>query len=128
MEAEGAPVDNKTDKVDIKFRLVDGSDIGPHQYDSTSTVETLKNKILESWPKDKENGPKDIKGLKLIINGKILENNKKVSEFLIMPPGVAEKGVITMHAVVQNPVVDKSKDRKKDGNTPIKSSCSCSIM
>lgn len=125
MEAE-APVDIKT--VDIKFRLVDGSDIGPLKFASTSTVETLKNKILERWPEGKANGPKDTKVLKLIINGKILENDKKISDSSIMLPGVAGTDFITMHVLVQNPTVDKSKDKKKD-DTPKKSNkCSCSIM
>lgn len=37
--------------MDIKFRLYDGSDIGPFQYSSTSTVDMLKQRIVADWPK-----------------------------------------------------------------------------
>ena len=37
--------------VDIKFRLYDGSDIGPFRYSATSTVDMLKQRIVSDWPK-----------------------------------------------------------------------------
>lgn len=37
--------------VDIKFRLADGSDIGPNKYSPSSTVGFLKEKIISQWPK-----------------------------------------------------------------------------
>lgn len=39
------------DLVELKFRLYDGSDIGPFQYSPTSTVATLKERIVAEWPK-----------------------------------------------------------------------------
>ena len=39
------------DLVDIKFRLYDGSDIGPFRYSSASTVDMLKQRIVADWPK-----------------------------------------------------------------------------
>lgn len=39
------------DLVDIKFRLYDGSDIGPFRYSSASTVDMLKQRIVSDWPK-----------------------------------------------------------------------------
>jgi hypothetical protein len=39
------------DLVDIKFRLYDGSDIGPFRYSSTSTVDMLKQRIVSDWPR-----------------------------------------------------------------------------
>ena len=39
------------DLVDIKFRLYDGSDIGPYRYSAASTVEMLKERIVSEWPK-----------------------------------------------------------------------------
>ncbi|GAY56287.1 hypothetical protein CUMW_170710 [Citrus unshiu] len=38
--------------IDIKFRLYDGSDIGPFRYSSASTVDMLKQRIVSDWPKD----------------------------------------------------------------------------
>lgn len=37
--------------MDIKFRLYDGSDIGPFRYSSASTVDMLKQRIVADWPK-----------------------------------------------------------------------------
>jgi hypothetical protein len=40
------------DMVDIKFRLYDGSDIGPFRCSSsTSTVDMLKQRIVSDWPR-----------------------------------------------------------------------------
>ena len=39
------------DLVDVKFRLYDGSDIGPFRYSATSTVDMLKQRIVSDWPK-----------------------------------------------------------------------------
>jgi hypothetical protein len=39
------------DLVDIKFRLYDGSDIGPFRYSSAATVDMLKQRIVSDWPK-----------------------------------------------------------------------------
>lgn len=37
--------------IDVKFRLADGSDIGPSKYSSVTTVGSLKEKIISQWPK-----------------------------------------------------------------------------
>ncbi|KAK2968774.1 hypothetical protein RJ640_028167 [Escallonia rubra] len=37
--------------VELKFRLYDGSDIGPFQYSPASTVAMLKERIVAEWPK-----------------------------------------------------------------------------
>ncbi|KAH0734205.1 hypothetical protein KY285_009912 [Solanum tuberosum] len=37
--------------VEIKFRLADGSDIGPNKYASSTTVASLKDKLIAQWPK-----------------------------------------------------------------------------
>lgn len=39
------------DLVDIKFRLYDGSDMGPFRYSSAATVDMLKQRIVSDWPK-----------------------------------------------------------------------------
>lgn len=39
------------DLIDIKFRLYDGSDIGPFRYSSASTIDVLKQRIVSDWPK-----------------------------------------------------------------------------
>lgn len=39
------------ESVDIKFRLYDGSDIGPFRYSAASTVDFLKQRVVSDWPK-----------------------------------------------------------------------------
>lgn len=39
------------DELEIKFRLADGSDIGPKCFPTTTSVAVLKESILAQWPK-----------------------------------------------------------------------------
>ncbi|CAN1146212.1 Membrane-anchored ubiquitin-fold protein 2 [Linum perenne] len=94
------------DQLDIKFRLTDGSDIGPKSFPAASSVAMLKETVLAQWPKEKENGPRTVKDVKLISAGRILENNRTIGECrspLCDVPG----GVTTMHVVVQPPSTEK---------------------
>ncbi|KAK4477582.1 hypothetical protein RD792_016817 [Penstemon davidsonii] len=94
------------DQLEIKFRLIDGTDIGPRNFPVATSVSTLKENIIAQWPKEKENGPRTVKDIKLISAGRILENNKTVAECkstLCDIPG----GVTTMHVVVQPPPLEK---------------------
>ncbi|KAI3503276.1 hypothetical protein L1887_31716 [Cichorium endivia] len=96
------------DSLEIRFRLIDGSDIGPKSFPAAASVSTLKESILSQWPKEKENAPKTVKDLKIINAGKILENNRTVGECrspLCDVPG----GVTTMHVVVSQPPQEKEK-------------------
>ncbi|KAB5520910.1 hypothetical protein DKX38_025229 [Salix brachista] len=112
--------------VELKFRLYDGSDIGPFRYSPASTVAMLKERIVADWPKDKKIAPKAANDVKLINAGKILENNKTVGQCRV-PFGDLPKGVITMHVVVQ-PSLAKAKAEKKVDDAPRKHFCSCSIL
>nr|UZN45086.1 membrane-anchored ubiquitin-fold protein 3 [Cynanchum auriculatum] len=112
--------------VDIKFRLADGSDIGPNKYSPSSTVGFLKEKIIGQWPKDKENGPKTINDVKLINAGRILENNKTLAESRL-PVAEVAGGVITMHVVVRPPLSEKNSDKLQDDSTK-KGGCGCTIL
>lgn len=42
------------DLVELKFRLYDGSDIGPFQYSPTSTIGMVKERIVAEWPKGED--------------------------------------------------------------------------
>lgn len=39
------------DLMELKFRLADGTDIGPSKYSQFMTVASLKEKIIAQWPK-----------------------------------------------------------------------------
>ncbi|XP_056173270.1 membrane-anchored ubiquitin-fold protein 6 isoform X1 [Syzygium oleosum] len=112
--------------IEIKFRLADGSDIGPSRYSPAMTVASLKEKVVAHWPRDKENGPKTLNDVKLIHAGKILENNKTLAESRLQV-GELPGGVITMHVVVRPPNPDK-KNEKLQNESMGKTGCSCSIL
>ncbi|KAM1164104.1 hypothetical protein ACFX2J_023510 [Malus domestica] len=102
------------DQLEIKFRLTDGSDIGPKSFPAATSVVNLKESILAQWPKEKDNGPRTVKDVKLISAGRILENNRTVAECrspLCDVPG----GVTTMHVVVQPPSQEKGIGKALDG-------------
>lgn len=44
------------DLVELKFRLYDGSDVGPFQYSPTATVAMLKERLVSEWPKGELRG------------------------------------------------------------------------
>ncbi|KAK9678128.1 hypothetical protein RND81_11G189700 [Saponaria officinalis] len=112
--------------IELKFRLNDGSDIGPFRYPPSSSVALLKDTILANWPKDIKLAPKSANDIKIVSGGKILENSRTVGQCR-MPFDDLEKAVITMHVVVQ-PSVTKSKTEKKIHDSDKKSICSCSIL
>ncbi|PRQ53433.1 putative membrane-anchored protein [Rosa chinensis] len=109
------------DQLEIKFRLSDGSDIGPKSFPAATSVSTLKESILAQWPKDKENGPRTVKDVKLISAGKILENNRTVGECRSPICDVPT----TMHVVVQPP---SSEKEKKMTSEPKQNKCVCVIL
>lgn len=113
------------DLIDIKFRLADGTDIGPNKYAPPTTVASLKENIVAHWPQEKENGPKTMNDMKLIHAGKILENNRTLAECRV-PVGELPGGVITMHVVLRPPST-KNND-KLQNDSPEKNGCSCSIL
>lgn len=112
--------------LEVKFRLHDGTDIGPGRYLSATTVATLKESVLAQWPKEKENGPRTINDVKLINAGKILENNKTLGECrgpICDLPG----GVITMLVVLRPPSAEKGNE-KQPSDTPRDGKCMCIIL
>ncbi|KAF5755455.1 putative Ubiquitin domain-containing protein [Helianthus annuus] len=114
------------DFLELKFRLFDGSDIGPFRDPPASTVAMLKERIVTEWPKDKKGGPKSANDIKLINAGKILENNKTIEQCRT-PFGELPKGVITMHAVVHVSLT-KAKTEKKIDEASKKNGCACTIL
>ncbi|MBA0739493.1 hypothetical protein Gogos_012760 [Gossypium gossypioides] len=113
--------------VEIKFRLYDGSDMGPFRYSPASTIAMLKERIVAEWPKDKKIAPKGANDIKLINAGKILENNKIVGQCRVHFGDLPE-AVITMHVVVQPSVTKVKTAEKKVDEPPRNNLCSCSIM
>ncbi|OWM79921.1 hypothetical protein CDL15_Pgr006225 [Punica granatum] len=114
------------DLVELKFRLADGSDIGPAKYSLGTTVASLKEKVVSQWPRDKDCGPRTINDVKLIHAGKILENNRTLADSRL-PIGEFPRGVITMHVVLRPLRPDKNKGKPEEDNVK-KTRCSCMIL
>lgn len=112
--------------VELKFRIYDGTDICHNSYVSSTTIAALKQKLVSEWPQGKSVVPKSLMDLKLIHLGKVLENNKTLSESGVRD-GAFAGGVITMHVVVQ-PVIAKKKSAKKQDDTGRLNSCGCTIL
>ncbi|XP_010420206.1 PREDICTED: membrane-anchored ubiquitin-fold protein 2 [Camelina sativa] len=113
------------DQLEIKFRLNDGSDIGPKWFPDATTVATLKETVVAQWPKDKENGPKTVKDVKLISAGRILENNKTVGDCR-SPVCNLPGAVTTMHVIIQHQVIEQEKKKKKPkGDVKKHNKCVC---
>lgn len=111
------------DQLEIKFRLTDGSDIGPRNFPVATSIATLKESIIAQWPREKEEGPHTVKDIKLISAGRILENNRTVGECrspLCDIPGA----VTTMHVVVQ----PQLENEMKSSSDPKQNKCVCVIL
>ncbi|KAL1210103.1 Membrane-anchored ubiquitin-fold protein 4 [Cardamine amara subsp. amara] len=116
------------DLVELKFRLFDGSDIGPFQYPPTATVSVLKERIVSEWPNDKTVVPNSASEIKLINNGRVLENAKTVEQCKT-PFDDDVDSVITMHVVVQpSGSKEKPERRTRQQEAPTNCGCCCTIM
>lgn len=111
--------------VDLKFRLFDGSDIGPEKFGPATTVVALKETILRLWPTDKGVLPKSINDVKLINAGKVLENGKTLSESRVMM-GEIPGGVITMLVVLRPS--SEAKAASSGGEDGKQGGCGCIIL
>ncbi|XP_028073892.1 membrane-anchored ubiquitin-fold protein 3-like [Camellia sinensis] len=112
--------------IELKFRIYDGTDIAHTTYAPSTTVATLKQRLVAEWPQDKSVVPKSVSDLKLIHAGKVLENIKTLEESKINI-GDLPGGVITMHVVVQPPVAKKKTDKSQE-EMQKKNPCSCTIL
>ncbi|XP_039118588.1 LOW QUALITY PROTEIN: membrane-anchored ubiquitin-fold protein 2-like [Dioscorea cayenensis subsp. rotundata] len=107
------------DLVELKFRLFDGTDIGPIGYSSASTIAMLKERIVSEWPRDKKIIPKAANDVKLISAGKILEDNKTVAQ--CRPPFDELLGGVTIMHVVVQPSLPKAKSGKLQSYSSLQS-------
>ncbi|XP_075520561.1 membrane-anchored ubiquitin-fold protein 3-like [Primulina tabacum] len=114
-------------RLELKFRIFDGTDIGHGTYSHSITAATLKQRLLSQWPRDKSIVPKSVNDMKLIHAGKFLENGKTLAESRVAQVGELSGGVITMHVVVQLPVAKRKID-KKQAKKQKQGSCSCTIL
>nr|GMD22097.1 membrane-anchored ubiquitin-fold protein 3-like [Ipomoea batatas] len=114
------------ERIELRFRIFDGTDICQGIYARSTTITSLKQRLLAEWPQDKSVVPKSSSDIKLIHAGKVLENGRTLGDSRVHI-GDLPGGVITMHVVVQPQLTKKKSDKnqreKEKGN-----SCSCSIL
>ncbi|XP_020593585.1 membrane-anchored ubiquitin-fold protein 1 [Phalaenopsis equestris] len=114
------------EQLEIRFRLGDGSDIGPKSYSMATTVIALKESIIAEWPKEMENQPRTVNDLTLINAGRILENKNTLEECRSTIFDLTT--ATTMHVVVRPPPsiereIKKKRSKKSKGNE-----CECVIL
>ncbi|KAL5791734.1 hypothetical protein ACOSP7_000328 [Xanthoceras sorbifolium] len=114
------------ERIELKFRIYDGTDMAHTTYASSTTIATLKQRLVAEWPQGKTITPKSVNDIKLIHAGKILENSKTLADSKVTF-GDLPSSVITMHVVVQPHVAKKKTDKNKE-ETQKQNSCSCTIL
>ncbi|KAH7578411.1 hypothetical protein JRO89_XS01G0378300 [Xanthoceras sorbifolium] len=103
------------ERIELKFRIYDGTDMAHTTYASSTTIATLKQRLVAEWPQGKTITPKSVNDIKLIHAGKILENSKTLADSKVTF-GDLPSSVITMHVVVQPHVAKKKTDASTTGD------------
>ncbi|XP_042475375.1 membrane-anchored ubiquitin-fold protein 3-like [Macadamia integrifolia] len=119
-------MEGEEERVELKFRVFDGTDIGHNNYVASTTIAALKERLVTEWPQGKTVVPKSVNDVKLIYAGKVLENSKTLAESRIIF-GDLPGGVITMHVVVQPSVSKKNTDNNQE-EMPKMNACTCTIL
>mmetsp|Transcript_16811 Transcript_16811/g.54990 ORF Transcript_16811/g.54990 Transcript_16811/m.54990 type:complete len:113 (-) Transcript_16811:329-667(-) len=111
------------DEMSIRFRLGDGTDIGPFTFSPVTSLWNVKERIIAEWPRDNDR-PGSTAELKLIHSGKILDNNKTLGEV-----GVPANMLVTMHVVIRPPVDDTAKGGgRSSGDQKQSLRCGCVVQ
>lgn len=116
--------------VQVILRMQSG-DVGPLQQSSSDTVGDLKNRLVLDWAKlhteaspPSPDPPASIAEVKLILNGKFLENDMSVGEVYktLTDPGIDT--VLTLLAVVRPQNMQKAQAMSKGKDSQ---GCGCVI-
>jgi len=118
------------EQISLRFRHTQG-DIGPLTVPLTSTVQALKERLFNTWPKDgplSEGGPNSPGDLRLILNGKFLESAETLEGLKPQMGELKSDTVVTVHVIVRISVLSKTLSGGKLGDKDESSGCACSIM
>uniref|UniRef100_A0A0D3GEE5 UBL3-like ubiquitin domain-containing protein n=1 Tax=Oryza barthii TaxID=65489 RepID=A0A0D3GEE5_9ORYZ len=105
--------------VEVRFRLDDGSDIGPSMHDQATTVTALKEFVLARWPQGKEIAPRTVND--------VLENNRTLAESRNLA-AESPVGPITMHVVVRRSRPERRVKQPPKARPPERIGCGCTIL
>ncbi|XP_073157846.1 membrane-anchored ubiquitin-fold protein 3-like [Henckelia pumila] len=95
----------------IRFRIFDGTDICHGVYPLSTTIDTIKERLLAEWPQGKSSIPTSVDEIKLMHAGRYLVGGRTLGESrLRIVPGQ----VVTILAIVQPP-----EARQRTGDSPV---------
>mmetsp|Transcript_47765 Transcript_47765/g.121875 ORF Transcript_47765/g.121875 Transcript_47765/m.121875 type:complete len:121 (-) Transcript_47765:352-714(-) len=114
-------------QVEIRFRHISG-DVGPFHFPTSATILNLKERVCQEW---QQNGTqidgdtvKTPSHLKLIFNGKFLEDGKELKDLLGM---MGDQPITTFHLVVRPAGSTKLAAKASEtDNTP--KNCGCTVQ
>jgi hypothetical protein len=114
----------------VRLRTQNG-DLGPVDAAGTETVGELKSRLLSTWSrltadaKVESESPASIACIKLILNGKFLDNDEVLADLQRTLTDPAEHSIVTMHAIVRPQAALKTPAKSKDKDAG--KGCSCVI-
>lgn len=114
----------------VRLRTQNG-DLGPVDAAGTDSVGELKSKLLSDWgrltadAKAEAEAPTSLACIKLILNGKFLDNDEVLADLQRTLTDPAEHSVITMHCIVRPQATLKAPAKSKDKDAA--KGCSCVI-
>uniref|UniRef100_A0A7S1X7T6 Ubiquitin-like domain-containing protein n=1 Tax=Tetraselmis chuii TaxID=63592 RepID=A0A7S1X7T6_9CHLO len=110
--------------VEIRFRHISG-DVGPFRFPSSATILNLKERVCQEWQQSGTQIDGDTvktpAHLKLIFNGKFLDDGKELKEFMGM---MGDQPITTFHLVVRPAGSSKSAAKVLESDNSPKH-CGC---
>jgi hypothetical protein len=114
----------------IRFRHTLG-DIGPFQFESTSSVQSVKEELFSRWPAEgplSKESPTSAADLRILCSGQFLDNAKALKDLHKMMGNPEAQTVVTMHVLVRPPQLGKAAEKAEaESAKPAKSGCGCTI-
>lgn len=113
------------DLVDVRFRHTQG-DVGPFKVPASTSVQSLKDRLLIEWPKEgplQAETPSSTADIRLILSGKFLDNTGSVDDLRPMMGEMEPDTIITLHTIIRPFTPPKGKAEKES-----KQGCSCCLQ
>ena len=117
----------------IRFRLVDGVDVGPNLYEASTTVGALKESLLTNWGRSpgaaSSQTPSATTEMRLILAGKFLDNAATLEQLrgpMGSPPD--SETVVTMHLLISSPPPSAAAGAAGDAEKVTNPCAKCTIM
>ncbi|XP_073139416.1 membrane-anchored ubiquitin-fold protein 3-like [Henckelia pumila] len=98
--AETTPQPQPQQQLEIRFRIYCGADLFQGIFPLSTTIESIKERIMSEWPQDQSVQPTSVDDIRLMHAENPLVSGRTLGEhrFLIIPGGV-----VTVLVIVQLP-------------------------